>query len=394
MRIKIERITNTYNYGSLMMAINMIVMINNNIKDVKFYCDVRTEEDLNRLRYETKMDNIYRYSPKVYAAGRICNYIAKFKDKYKEFDAVIILGGDDISEYYNIDALPNRLRSFVKKRIMGMKVILIGQTIGPFTGRRIKMARNALNKVRIYTRDDNCLEYIKSIGITTGIRGRDLAFINLPRDGKEILYKYNLNDKEYITLVLSGLYKLYTKNYEAYIGEHIKIIRNLLNNPKVKGKNIVILPHVTRPNDTTDLSVVRDVENKMKEDEKERIIFINDEMMASEARCILANGLFTITGRMHAAVSTFFKLKPAIALSYSVKYDGVIGNGLKRRDLLIEAANDEFWIEGKISDLVSSKVNYVIDNYNILNEEIKKEIHNTENILLDELNDIIQYINA
>lgn len=394
MKIKIERITNTYNYGSFMMAINTIVMLNKSISNVNFYCDVRTDEDLNRLKYETKIDNIYRYKPKVYNSGKIFNFMKKIKDKYKEFDAVIILGGDDISEYYNVEALPRRLKSFARRRYMGMKVILIGQTIGPFTGKRIKIAKNMLNKVKIYTRDDNCLEYIKSIGIKTGIRGKDLAFLDLPRNGKGVLEKYSLQNKNYITLVLSGLYKLYTNKYEIYIKESINIIRCLLNNAKIKDQHIVILPHVTRPEDTTDLTIIKDVEKAIAGEEKKRIIFIKDEMMASEARCILENGLFTVTGRMHAAVSTFFKIKPAIALSYSVKYDGVIGNGLKRRDLLIEAASDDLWEKGKISEMVNQKVDYVMENYEMLIKEIEKEISDTNKILIDEFNDIIQYINT
>ena len=37
MEVRIEHIANTYNYGSLMMAISLISNINSNISDVKFY---------------------------------------------------------------------------------------------------------------------------------------------------------------------------------------------------------------------------------------------------------------------------------------------------------------------------------------------------------------------
>jgi colanic acid/amylovoran biosynthesis protein len=96
--------------------------------------------------------------------------------------------------------------------------------------------------------------------------------------------------------------------------------------------------------------------------------------MPSQARCILGNGYFTITGRMHAAVSTFQMNKPAICLSYSAKYKGVIGEGLKRNDLIIEATDDSLYRNGVLAKTVADKVNYIDNNYPSLIREIKSEV--------------------
>ena len=51
------------------------------------------------------------------------------------------------------------------------------------------------------------------------------------------------------------------------------------------------------------------------------------------------------------------------------------------------------WLE-EITSLQNQKVDYVMENYEMLIKEIEKEISDTNKILIDEFNDIIQYINT
>jgi colanic acid/amylovoran biosynthesis protein len=93
---------------------------------------------------------------------------------------------------------------------------------------------------------------------------------------------------------------------------------------------------------------------------------------------------------MHAAISTFQMLKPAISLSYSVKYRGVIGEGLGMNDLVIEAKGDDLWESGKIVDMVIDKVNYVLNNYDKLIERIKPAVEQSKKMALDQIKDIAE----
>ena len=394
MKIIVERIHSTFNYGSLMMAVNTLSVLNKNIPNCEFYVDASTEEDLYRLKKETNLSNIYVYRKKKnYSSNKIIHTIKKFFLYRKEFDAVIVLGGDDISEYYGIESLNWKLRNILSNRFFGLKVVLLGQTVGPFTGERIKKARSVLNKVRVYTRDDKCFEYLKSIGIKSGQKGRDLAFLQLPNSGDEIFEKYSLKRETYITMVPSGLYKWYTKDYKQYLDEQMRILRNLLSNNRLQNKKIVLLSHVIQPEHVDDRVVIKDMYNMLSEEEKEKIVPIYDKLLSSEARSILSGGIFTITGRMHAAVSTFFSKKPALSLSYSVKYQGVIGEGLNRSDLIIEAAGDEKWKGTNISDIVKEKVEYILDNYETLIKEINDMVLENIKITENELEDVCDYLN-
>ena len=97
----------------------------------------------------------------------------------------------------------------------------------------------------------------------------------------------------------------------------------------------------------------------------ENLTVIKEQILPVEARIILGHAYFTLTCRMHAAVSSFQMGKPAICLSYSSKYKGVIAEGLKMNNLVIEAKNEELWQSG-IVDIVNEKVDYVEKNYDDL----------------------------
>lgn len=394
MKIKIEHISNTYNYGSCMMAITLMKKIKDNINNIEFWVDASSFEDLDRLKKESGIENIksYNLSIKSNVVFRAINKIKKvvLTKLSENCDVVIVIGGDDISEYYGEEYLENILKK-IKTASEEKKVILLGQTMGPFTGKRKELAKVSLQNTKIYTRDDICLKYLQSLGFENVNIGRDLAFLELPMQSKanSILNKYNIKNDKYITIVPSGLTECYTKNLESYIKEQVNIVKETLDNKKLEDFKVVLLPHVLLPEHVDDRLVIKEIMNRLDKDYKNRIVAIIDSMLPSEAREILGNGLFTITGRMHAAVSTFYMRKPAISLSYSVKYSGVIGDGLDMNDLVVEAADKDLWANGEISKLVEEKVNYVIDNYNDLINKIDIKVNEASKITENQLNDLI-----
>ncbi|MHC1749578.1 MAG: polysaccharide pyruvyl transferase family protein [Cellulosilyticaceae bacterium] len=399
MKIKIDHIQNTFNYGSLMMAINTLNFLNKEVEEVEFYVDCISKEDIERIIKETNIQKIYPCKKNIFSATNIISKIIKqvkiAQLEAKQYDCKIVLGGDDISEYYAKNGWAIKFPiMYLKNRYL--PTILIGQTIGPFTGYRKILARWALNMSVIYTRDDNCLEYLKKMGLKSARKGRDLAFLELPyqKNTEHILDKYELRNTKFITIVTSGLSKWYTTNYSKYLEEQIKIIRNLLNNTELTHTKIVLLAHVLKPENVDDRKVIKDLETMLSRQEKERIIFITDKLLASEARQILGNGLFTITGRMHAAVSTFYMRKPAISLSYSVKYEGVIGSGLDMKELVIECANEELWTTGQVSKQVAEKVDYVLKHYERLIYKINQNVTTTSEMAIKQLENAVQDIKA
>ena len=104
MKIHIKHINNTFNYGSCMMAITLINKLKTEYKDCKIYIDAETNDDLARVIEETGVDSIFRDN---IGAGnnlfqRCINKIKRIgiNRDIKRVENIIIIGGDDISEYY------------------------------------------------------------------------------------------------------------------------------------------------------------------------------------------------------------------------------------------------------------------------------------------------------
>lgn len=405
MKVRIEHASNPLNYGTNMMVTNFIYYMNQINENITFLIDANNDDDLNRYINNTKLNNIdretidYNLCISNNFVERVINKLKrKFLYSYfykKEFlklkrntEILIVLGGDDISEYYGVEGLEKELRriDIIKKDI---KVFLVGQTIGPFSNdERKNLVKNTLDGVEIYSRDNVTKNYMDyEIGIDKVIKSSDLAFLDLPNQSNHeiesnILKKYNL-DGDYITIVPSGLSNCYCDNKETYINKWVSIINDIRTNHP--SKNLVLLAHVlVKTND--DREVIRSIYNRL--DNKNKIIQIIDEITPLQARFILGNGDLTITGRMHAAISTFQMGKPAISLSYSIKYSGVIGEGLGLKDLVIESSGDNYWQNNYLNDSILQKIDYVYKNEEKLLYKIKESVNICKSEVLEMINDI------
>lgn len=399
----------SYNYGAFMMVINFIeyFMKCNGGKRTKFFVDYCAQDDLERLRTETlyKFDIENLEITKVKIKKFHVNFIAALKSRYinqiKELlnyepDAVVILGGDNLSEYYDGWRVAGELLK-IWRISKYAPVFLVGQTVGPFKSWRKKMAACCLKNSNVYLRDDVAYEYAKNeIKLNNAYKFRDLALLDLPRQNdkelfREVLNSRGLAENNFIVLVPSGAHRQYTNSLDDYIESWTKIINNLSAKENLQHTKIVLLSHVSRPDKKSDGRIIRLILEKLDNKTLERIVKIDEELTASEARMILGAGFFTISGRMHSAVSAFQMLKPAIVLSYSVKYDGVIGKGLKMNDLVIEAKNDNLW-KGEIADAVCAKTDYLVKNYNEIRETLKMELEKNQDLILKQIRNIVDEI--
>lgn len=406
MKIYIANISNTYNYGSMMMAEVLINYLNNNISNVSFYIDAKTPDHIDRLKTATGVDAIYKdytYNSYTNIKSRIIRKILRdiklfvsFKLKKSPYDAIIILGGDDYSEIYfkipkqNITVINHlkKLNNYNKSS----KLFMLGQTIGPYTGKRLDYAIKTFKDIDIYSRDEISKKYLKNTMDKDAFEMRDLAFMNLNKekelleDKDNILKYYGLIENEYITVVGSGLYNCYSQNEKEFNDTFIVLLNTLKE--KYVDKKIVLLAHVTNK-DTfySDISFI----NKIKEGIPEDVVLIDEQMLPAKARVILGLGYLTISYRMHAAVSTFHMGRPAICLSYSPKYMGVIGDGLNMQDLIIESTPATFKVE-KIICSLKEKLEYVDNNYINILHTIKQKVEKSNNMTLNALKDIVDKI--
>jgi len=400
-KIVLLQVPNTFNYGSAMMGINFIHYFSSIVnKDVVYFTQLFSEEDLKRLKNETPNKNIIKFEIDTSINikkkfGKVLHIIKEIIYSGKDVLSfnpigIVILGGDDLSEYYRIIGLTLELYLLYKLSEKS-NVFLLGHTIGPFHSWRKQLAGFCLRNCQITTRDPSSANYLKNtLKLNNVFESSDLAFLDLPRqndldNAKKLFKKYGITPNDYITLIPSGLVNQYTNNYNDYLKAWVNLIISLYKFPALKSKKIVLLAHVLRPESADDRKIINEIRKRLPDEVSNRMVYITDVLLPSDARIILGNGLFTITGRMHGAISTFQMLKPAISLSYSVKYKGVIGESLGMNDLIIEARSDVLWSSGEIVELVMEKVKYVLRNYDEIIKRIEPAVDKNKKMAMAQI---------
>jgi len=406
MKILIKNFPNLNNYGTGMMGLVAIQMLIERFgrDNIEIYCTFNKYANNDEIKKEflepIQLNNYVNKNEEKISkiknpfTRKFCTIWNLFFGKNEnKFDIIVVLGGDDFSEYYSkyiasIEIF--RLWKYSKHS----KVVMLGQTIGPFTNYINRLAfKWFLPKMNVYARDPWTVEYCqKNFDITIKLMA-DLAFNQLPLQGdsdieSNILNAYGLVKNNYFTVVISGLFAegYYCQDEQLYLLRYREIISKVLNQEKIQNKKVVLLAHTFPPYGNESELILRLYE-MFTSDEKEKIVLVIDKIYPTKARFILGNGIYTITGRMHPAVSTFQMGKPAISLSYSPKYKGVLGQSLNRYDLIIDANESSKWITGEIVSLVVDKVIYLLDIYEQLTLEIKLKVKELVKLNDNVLND-------
>ncbi len=404
---------NTYNNGSFMMLINLIwffVKQQHEDTHITFWVELDGNENFDRLLEAlpheflssnqlkirqlplkiTSIDN----SSSFRKAFRLYSKLYKHPKIFKRLGitSVIILGGDDISEYYKKWMILSDLYR-IYRYSRRFPTTLAGQTIGPFRGLREKVAAKCLSRAVIYSRDELTFSYLqKQLKLPEQhIRSSaDLCFPELPGQNTAmgILESYKLQADQYITLVPGGFFSLYTNDRRGYINSWVRMTKGLLDKASFSKMKIVLLPHVTRPED--DREIIRAIYKILIKSgaDPERFCMIGEELMPHQLRHILGNGYLTISSRMHAALSSFQMKRPAIALGYSVKYEGVIGHSVQCPQLVVHCSSSLLSDPESFSFEVLQKTSYIEAHYQQLITHLESRIPRLKAMAEDQIKEI------
>ncbi len=375
MKVLIMRASNTKNYGSLMMVANYI----NKHKDLNpaanYIVDNIEEDGVERIKTASNVNDIKGFlelgislrpnckdSSSIVKLYKYMSFAVKFGNMIRSMGVqkVVFLGGDDISEYYTLKSVIIELIKIRSMASCDIEVLMLGQTIGPFYSWRKPFAASSLSTPKIFTRDAQCAGYLRNdLKLTNVYESADLAYLPLPEQGSS---KVSLEAdallegiSDYELIVTSGLWKSYTDSYEAYIVFWKEYLIARVN----KGSKLVVLSHVL-----SDTSSDSRVANELKDyfADNESIKFITAVIQPVVAREIISRSKFTLSGRMHACVSSLQTGVPTIPLSYSVKFGGVIGE-LPVEDHIIECGTSNLWNDvPKFISLIEQEITKIESN--------------------------------
>jgi colanic acid/amylovoran biosynthesis protein len=324
-----------------MMAAGLVVGLRKRLAsgaDIYLECD---DWHLRRFKEASGDEGLKSYWPKVdgKTRGKVRRLVDLMtsRDPYalrimSDFDVLIVLGGDDLSETYQRAVIRwGPVHRMINRKC---RVIWAGLSSGPFTGIHEKIASSCWSTVPLITRDDNSYNYaVRQLRMRHVQQGRCFAFVDLPGQSRasSLVTKYGLGRTNNLVFVPSGLVHQYTSDETAYTETWRQIIDRM--SAKYPDHKIVLLSHVLLPERCSDKRIITHLMESADKSVRSRIRALSEPMQLAEARAILGCGRYVVTGRMHAAVSSCCMGVPPICLAYSEKFFGVIGRGMGLYDL-------------------------------------------------------------
>jgi colanic acid/amylovoran biosynthesis protein len=375
MKILILDSGNTYNYGSMMMVENVIHYYDEFTKTQNDYYVEMTDKihqqrlidatDNNNIKGVTFKDLIW--CKKIKIALLISKIgINPFKSFVKEFDKVVFLGGDDLTEIYGIPQLrfvTNIIKIFNK---FTGKVSLQGQTIGPFNCNCKKKIIKVLQRVnKLTVRDPQSLEYCKANNIDA-VEIADFALLPLTKEEDDKSNK----ERNLVLFCPSEIMYRYSKGItrEQFIEINARLCEYIIEQYKV---TVVLLPHVYNDRTNGDIAITREIYNKTN---KQQINFIEQPMLPYEIRGLINQCKFIIAERMHPSISGLECEVPSLVFSYGSKYEGIFNALYKIPELVIDIRNFSD------KDELLSACKKIIQNIADSREELKQRIHGVNQI--------------
>lgn len=333
MNIYIYNCPNTYNYGSMMMGENFISYFNEiSGGKNKFYIETMDEKSINRLVEATGVEEIYPIPMEhIFKEGtkRHDFLLAYLKMKniistsIPTIDLIIVLGGDDFADDHGWKKFLLIILNGIKFNLLekaGFRVIMLGQTMGPYRSFKKHIMKKLLGKItKIYSRDPITFSCLNELGLININDIDDLALLPLAKQQKKE------RTAKYIMLCPSELIYRHSREgkREDWLDFNLFMIDKVME--KYREQKLVLLAHVLKPAHVDDRLLVNELYGLVKDKYEDRVICEDRELYPYQVRNYIQQALFTISSRMHPVISSIQCEIPAIALSYSTKYWGIIG---------------------------------------------------------------------
>ena len=252
-----------------------------------------------------------------------------------------IAGGDSFSDIYGMERLLYVSLPQILVLLLGKKLVLLPQTIGPFRGSFAKaVARFILRRAeKVYSRDYRGLQALEEL-VGPGYAAKkfafcfDVGFVLEPFPPAHVdLVGFPSLDDHLIPLVglnVSGLLWMggYTRDnmfgLRADYRELIETLVEFLINKK--GTSVLLVPHVfgSDPSSESDTHACECLYEALKDRYEGSLGLIRGRYNQNEIKHVIGKCNFFVGARMHACIAAVSQCIPAVCVAYSDKFIGVM----------------------------------------------------------------------
>jgi len=298
-----------------------------------------------------------------------------------DFDLLVDVSGDGLSEYYGIFHFTSALFAILLGLMEGKPVVIFAQSIGPFENTFTRfLATFILRRVNLITaREKITYDYLHRLVGGRRIRlTADPAFLLESSPSKtvdEILARENLwhadgpliavSPSKIIHQYIKGSKKGSRKSHEDYVDLTSRITDHLTEE---LGARVILLSHVFLPKND-DRTVCREIYRWVKN--KDRVTVLSEEYTAGELKGIIGRCDMFIGCRMHPAVASTSMCIPTIAIAYSDKFHGIIGKMLGQEEYVIDVRNLDC---DELFRILQSKIESLWRNRSLVRDQLRVRI--------------------
>lgn len=239
----------------------------------------------------------------------------------KDTEYLFDISGYALSSQWGVDYSLKYLNRFRKASELGIKSVILPQSIGPFDyttdkDKVIDEIQNTLGKVAVVMpREIQGKKELETVGISENIyQSPDIVLTNKKSINWSLIYKKNIEETRYTINPNSVMIVPNMKNFEhGKKDDVLKLYKNAITELRLAEKEVYLVRHSFE-----DIEACELIKELFKEDDKVHILL--DDMTPTEFEQLIEQFDYSIASRFHAVVHSFKVGTPCIILGWAVKY--------------------------------------------------------------------------
>jgi colanic acid/amylovoran biosynthesis protein len=244
-------------------------------------------------------------------------------------DAMLLIGGDNITLDYGIENLLFQIRFVQFAQRAGKKAMLWGASVGPFTAEPAIenfVAAFLRNLDYVTVRETISQQYLNNIGVKTNVAlAADGAFVMAPQPFDTIPFWPNKSEHSVLGFNISPLIQKFrpaNEHPEVLQREVAGFIKTVLDSSNTA---ILLVPHVDPLDGATDNSDSHYMRHIMAlvNDTTGRLSIAPANLNAAQLKYVLSQCTYFIGARTHATIAAMSCLVPTVSIAYSIKAKGL-----------------------------------------------------------------------
>jgi colanic acid/amylovoran biosynthesis protein len=284
---------------------------------------------------------------------------------------MVVSGGDILADYGEA-AVKHYFFPIAVAKALRKPVYVFAQSISPYKKKKmLNFAKHYLDKVDLITvREKLSYDYLRSIAIESAFYlTADPAFLLRPSSQErlsEILEREGIQGNADLTIGIS-VSETVTKWGDGD-GDTFLRLMSLVSDTLVERYNarIIFVPHVTYPEShNNDLNTSANILTLIKK--KESVHILKDDYSCRDLKAVIGTCDIFIGARTHATIASSSQSIPTIALAYSIKAFGIMGDVLDREHCTCD-------IKTMTAEELLAKVGYLIENRGQIRQSMGKRL--------------------